>query len=97
MPQGDWHPDAKMRPGIINLSVGQDGEIVHVGVGFDVISKNGLVVQSSGYSWDLPDEHRAALEAALRELVETCAEAEGLSGVVYREYGAGSGDLPSIR
>lgn len=86
MPQGDWHPASRLRHGIINIQVTDDGEVHHIGMGYDVVSPNGSVLRTSGWSWPISTELRKRLEEVLREMAKDVVDHEGVSGLDYQTF-----------
>jgi hypothetical protein len=83
---GDWHPDATLRPTLINIMVADDGHLTHVGMGFEVLSPKGNIIATRGWSWNVPPEHQGPLEDAIKALCADAVADEGLAGVTYLKH-----------
>ena len=84
--QGDWHPDATLKPGIINITVDDTGKIDHVGIGYAVVLPSGQVATNKGWTWHSPPAEITApaptirsLQNVVDKLLAAATEAEGLS------------------
>ena len=84
--QGDWHPDATLKPGIINITVDDTGKINHVGIGYEVVLPSGRVATSKGWTWHSPPAEIKApaptirsLQNVVDKLLIAATEAEGLT------------------
>lgn len=97
MATGDWAPDTKIEPTLVNVTFNADGAINHIGIGYRVILPSGDVVAERGYTWHSPDgdyahapaEHVESVSAAMRALLDAAAAAEGVDGVSFRSARSG--------
>ena len=85
MAKGDWHPDSRIRHTMINIQVTEAG-LHHIGVGYDVVSPNGSVITSRGWSWPIPTKLRKKLEAILAEMNAAVVEHEGVVGMDFPKF-----------
>ena len=94
MAHGDWHPDTAMRPGIFNITVDSDGQINHVGVGYDIVLASGAVAKQTGSNPDLAGAHLAALQVCVDAMWAGVLANEGISRT---RYAAGAIGAPHRR
>jgi hypothetical protein len=94
MAKGHWGPGARFRRRRVEIEFGGvDGrEVVHVGIGYEIVGTDGAVLQSKGWTWHNPGEHadadrhgRALLGGAHRATAEEAALAHELADLVARK------------
>lgn len=86
MPAGDWHPETRIVPTLVNVQLTDDGRIHHVGIAYRVMSPSGRVLTESAHTWDIPDDHRQDLERVMAQLVADTVEHEGVAGAEFPEF-----------
>lgn len=86
MPRGDWHPESTIHPTIWNVQHGDEGAAYHVGVSYHILSPNGKVLATRAFTWDIPADHKKAIEEILAQGVAELLSEEGLTKVSYPHF-----------
>lgn len=77
---GDWAEGTGIRPTIINITVDGDGNVNHVGIGFDVVLPSGSHAQSSGHTYtNITGPERKAAQRVVDAIVADAMRAHGIT------------------
>lgn len=90
MAAGDYGPGTCLEPIVLNVTVGPDGVVDHVGIGYHIVTPSGAH-HAGGWTWHSPKagveastSSTAALQAVIDEILSAAAEREGVQLSVSR-------------